>query len=260
MAALLVDCDPALGLPFCDVDDALALYLLVRGGIELAGVTTVFGNTSVGRTHRVAEELCGRWGLPVHRGASGPGDIDTTAVAALVAHPGDVLAIGPMTNVAAALDRGARWSRLVLLGGTTARGPNVRGLRTTELNFALDLPSARRALNDATVLFPMEVCRQVLFGSEDFSVLPGWIADRCRHWLSLGPAMTGHRGVHPWDVLPAMWMLHPELFTGARRGVRLRSGWSERGHLDYEAGGIEVIEAVDGEGLAKAWRRLCGDA
>lgn len=256
MEPLLIDTDPGLGLAHTDVDDALAIYTLVRGGAPIVGLTTTYGNTTLACTHPIAEELGRRWSLPVHRGAAAPSDIDTPAVRALADHTGAVLAIGPMTNIAAALTRGARWSSLTLLGGTIASGPNIRGLRTTELNFAVDEPAAATALAACTTLFPMEPCRQVLFRAPEFAALPEWMEERCRGWLRLGPLLTGHRGVHPWDVLPAMWILHPELFLSEKRGARLAGRTLARGHIRYTTGEIDVIVGIDAPAFLRTWRSV----
>ncbi|WP_282602700.1 nucleoside hydrolase [Paracoccus sp. PARArs4] len=132
---VIFDTDPG-------VDDALALYYLLRHpGIDLLGVTTVFGNAPVEVTTRNAAWLLTQWDhedVPVHAGASatmtpdmaeesfpthihglnGVGDIPIDMAAGPVsetaarfiidtvrAHPGEVrlLAVGRMTNLARAL-------------------------------------------------------------------------------------------------------------------------------------------------------------
>jgi inosine-uridine nucleoside N-ribohydrolase len=250
---ILVDTDPALGLPYSDVDDAVAIYTLVAGKAPVVGLTTVFGNNTLERVHLVAEAIGARLGLPVFRGARGPGDAQTPAVDRLCAHDGAVLAIGPLTNIAAALARGARWSRLIVLGGASRRLPNLRPLHTTELNFALDEAAAAAVLPHVTTLFPMEPCRTVHFDAAHFGLLPPWLAEPSRHWLRLGPLMTGRRAVHPWDVLPALWMLDATPFASAPRGVRLATGPLRRGYIAYDAGPIEVITGIDSAAVIRSF-------
>ncbi|MFN7971999.1 MAG: nucleoside hydrolase [Acidobacteriota bacterium] len=262
MDSILIDTDPALGLPFADVDDALALQTLAAAGAPVAGLTTCFGNASLEKTHAVAQELGERFAIPVHRGASRPGDVSTEAADALLAHRGSVLAIAPLTNVAAALARGARWSQLVILGGTFGRLPNIRPIHTSELNLALDVGAATAALPACTTLVTMDVCRNVLFTAREVALLPRWIADRCRGWLRLSPLMTGRRGFHPWDVLAAMRILDPGLFATERRNVAIVPSWLHRGHLRDGALPITVTRSVDGPVLVAAWsaiaRRVSG--
>lgn len=262
--ALLIDTDPTLGLPFKDVDDALAIWLLLRAAERglcepILGLCSVFGNGTLVQTDRVARELGQRWRLPVHRGAAVAGQLESDAVDVLARHQGAVLAIGPQTNIAGALRRGARWSRLVVLGGTDRKLPNARPIHTTELNFALDEASASVAVACCTTLVPMEVCRKVLFRAEDFSGLPGWMLDCCRGWLRLGPLLTGHRGVVPWDVVAAMYLVYPKLFTVERRSVRVAPSWGKAGYVGYGEGNTEVLVDVDVAAFRDAWQTLaCG--
>ena len=255
---VLIDTDPGLGLPFCDVDDALAIQLLVAAGAPVAGLTTCFGNSGLARTHAVAERLGERWGLPVSRGAARPGDADTPATDALLAHRGTVLALAPLTNVAAALRRGARWSRLVVLGGTDRRTPNLRPLHTTELNFALDLDAAAAVLPHTDALFPMEICRTVWCGRRELDRLPAWLGRQCRGWLRIAPLMTGRRAFHPWDVLPALYLLRPDLYATLAYSVTLDTAPLYRGRVRYAPGATAVATRVQPGAFLEAWLSLAG--
>jgi purine nucleosidase len=131
---VIYDTDPG-------VDDAMALvFQALHPDIELLGLTSVFGNATIGTTTRNARFLAGRFapGVPVAQGAAAPlkraapeplawihGDnglgniaIEAGVEAALDArsahrfiidtvraHPGEVtlIAVGPLTNLALAL-------------------------------------------------------------------------------------------------------------------------------------------------------------
>jgi inosine-uridine nucleoside N-ribohydrolase len=253
---LLIDTDPALGLPLSDVDDAIAIHFAVAAGLPVTGLTTCFGNASGPEVHEVALELGQRFDIPVHRGADAPGQVDTPAVDALLAHNGTVLALAPLTNVAAALLRGARWEKLVILGGTNRRLPNLRPLHTTEFNFAMDPAAARVALECCDVLFPMDVCRQVWFDHTDLAHLPPWISDRCTHWLRLAPLLTGRPAFHPWDLLPAVWLRFPALFTTTRARPVPRFLPGFRGYVRFESGPTEVAIQVDAQRLRRFWAEM----
>lgn len=245
----IVDTDPGLGLPWVDVDDALAIahlwaHLRTHGG-HLAALTTIYGNTDIDRTTAVARMLGERLGIAVYRGASRPGDTQTDAVTALVGHKGSVLGLGPLTNIAAALRSGAQWERLVLLGGTSRRMPNLRPLHTTELNLALDEPSAAVALERCTDLVPMEPCRRVWFTQESLCNAPAWLSQGCRHWLRTSPLRTGRCAFHPWDLLAAVWITHPQLFRADMHTARLASRPLWRGSIRYENGSTNVTRDVD---------------
>jgi inosine-uridine nucleoside N-ribohydrolase len=153
---ILIDCDPGH-------DDAIALLLaLASPEVELLGVSTVHGNTSLGNTTANALrvlELAGRSDVPVAAGADRPlmraaqaagdvhgesgldgPDLPEAFTAPVAAHavdflaerllgasePVTLIATGPLTNVALLL---ARWpevapriERIVLMGGAIAEG------------------------------------------------------------------------------------------------------------------------------------------
>jgi inosine-uridine nucleoside N-ribohydrolase len=146
---VILDCDPGH-------DDAIALLLaLASPEIELVGVTTVHGNQTLEKTTDNALRvlaLVGREDVPVAMGADRPlvrdlhvaahvhGDsgldgpelpqrasdpVEQPAVDFLAEHVGPetvLVPVGPLTNVAQALDRGIRPARIVLMGGAIAEG------------------------------------------------------------------------------------------------------------------------------------------
>lgn len=156
---LVIDTDPG-------VDDALAIALAVaHPGVDLVGLTTVFGNTFVGQSSRNARFLLDLFGhhCPVAEGAAlpwgatcyqphpevhGPEGLgartvvpevgknaDTDAADFLIHltrdHPGEVTvcAIGPLTNIADALARDPGFAQnlkqLVIMGGAYAHPGNI---------------------------------------------------------------------------------------------------------------------------------------
>ena len=247
-----VDCDPAMGLPFADVDDALALVFLVASGVRVAGISTCYGNAALDRLHPVAERLAAELGIPVVvRGAARPGDTDTAAAEALASFRGTVLAIAPLTNVAAALARGARWERLVVLGGSARRMRNVRPLHTTELNFALDEPAAEVVLRERCDLVPMEPCRSAWFGAAELAALPPSMERACRTWRWTSPLRTASFSFHPWDLVAAAWLTDPDLVSARPARAILASGPLSRGYIRYVEGPGHVLDAVDGPALCE---------
>jgi purine nucleosidase len=234
---LLVDADPSLATIGLDVDDDLALlFLLGSPGVELLGVTTVFGNSLGAMTHLSARRtLAGasRGDLPVVRGADSPRDLAgarraAAALGALVrAHPGAaLLTLGPLTNVAAAcLEPGFRehLGTLVVMGGRSNSGLSDFNVRKdpAAANCVLSLPCPK-------TLVTLDVGFGVAISPADIDALtadPASAVSRRRGKLrrfargkALYGALRGRRdeesgGFHPWDVLAAAAVTNPELFT-----------------------------------------------
>lgn len=179
MTKVLLDTDPG-------IDDAQAIaYAIAHPDIELVGLTTVFGNASVETTTANALTLLDHFGasdIPVSRGAAVPlvqnprpyadfvhgqdgiGDIQlppskrsTSVLAApdfimnqASLHRGEVtlVAVGPLTNIANALDLDPslpkKVKELVIMGGTVDEPGNVSPL--AEANFLNDPHAADRVL------------------------------------------------------------------------------------------------------------------
>ncbi|NQV81492.1 MAG: nucleoside hydrolase [Alphaproteobacteria bacterium] len=276
---VILDCDNACGLPGRDIDDALTLaYLLGREDIEVTGVTCVFGNTDVARVTQQTEKLLRSAGRPDIRlipGAARPGDHDTLAAVFLAqtaaADPGKliVLATGPLTNVAAAAAYDpaffANVSAIHCMGGYF--GTQQIGLRPAgELNLSADAAAAHAVLNGGAQvrLFVTEVCRQLPFRLRDLSLLRGIDTQLMRYicsWLALYGLSRGVGRFFLWDLLPALYVTHPDAFASAVTGARadmdaLRHGRVVlRGHRDTVRAPQTLNDAaVLRRDIAAAWR------
>jgi len=199
---LILDCDPGH-------DDALAIVLaLARPELELLGVTTVAGNSTLGNTTRNALSvltLLGRTDVPVAAGASRPlarpletaphvhgaSGLEGAALPApafapaaesaveLMARlvrdsdrPMTLVATGPLTNVAK-LMRGHpelydRLARVCLMGGSLGEG-NITP--AAEFNFWVDPEAAAIVLAGSrpTVMMGLDVTHQALLTEADMA-------------------------------------------------------------------------------------------
>jgi inosine-uridine nucleoside N-ribohydrolase len=157
---VIIDTDPGLGEPGSDIDDGLAIALALRSPeLDLLGLTIVNGNVDARTGTHVARDLLDRLGadLPVLLGATEPLERDMEPVRALfdavlggaeqsrpaelrgptsdehgadylvrmaAERPGEVvvIAIGPATNLAVAIQRDAGFAsnvrELVLMAGS----------------------------------------------------------------------------------------------------------------------------------------------
>lgn len=282
---LLIDTDPALGIPLADPEDGVALLLALNSPeADVRAITVCHGNVPLPVGLLVARrimEVSGK-GVPVVRGAPGPWALGQPTPASRVLSGESrrggrtVVAIAPLTNVATAIlnDPGfaGRVERIVCMGGMlTHRWGPLPGFLQLEFNFAMDPRAARlvvERMGPKLTLLPVEVCLKALFTAGDLERLresPGrqarYLAARLQGWLRFsalhqalgwpGPV----RGFPMWDTLTPAMALRPDLFKTRR--MRLEVG--PIGRLTQGQGGwVDVAVDVDAAGF-KEWAmgRLC---
>lgn len=172
-----------------DIDDAFALALALRSPeLQIIGITTTFGDTET-RAKLVDRFLAeaGRPEIPVAAGTPTPPNGTFTqrryaeggrtaksshpdAVAFLLEqirrYPGQItlIAIGPLMNVGAAIDKDAatfrKLKRVVIMGGSIKRGYGDLGYTAPqppqpEWNILNDIPSAQKLFASGVPLFVM---------------------------------------------------------------------------------------------------------
>ncbi|WP_350274591.1 nucleoside hydrolase [Kribbella sp. HUAS MG21] len=268
-----------------DVDDAMALaQLLGTPELDLVEVHTVYGDTLLrarlarrygvlaGRDLDVvpglAEPLSGRevWWAG-HEGTLHDGLADETVsvdsaperlVARLREHPGelDVAAIGPLTNLAKALELepgAARWIRhLWVMGGSF-------GDEKCEHNFKSDDAAAQAVLNAGipTTITGLEITQQVTIESARL--------ERIRAAGPLGAALGAD--IEQWwaywsetwnvphDPVAVLALSRPELFSFSEAGrVTIAVGGERAGHSTFTPdadGSVRIVTGVDAEQVAE---------
>ncbi|TDD45453.1 nucleoside hydrolase [Kribbella antibiotica] len=265
-----------------DVDDAMALAVILgTPGLELAAIHTVYGDTRLraqlarrygalaGRDLTVvagaAEPLSGRevwWAghegtLHQDLGAETfvPGSAPEDLVARLRASPGelDVVAIGPLTNLAAALElepQIARWIRhLWVMGGHFA--PEAE----PEHNFKCDDVAARAVLTAGipTTITALEITQQVTIGAE--------LLERIRAAGPLGAALGAD--IEQWwaywneswsvphDPIAVLTLSRPDLFTLSEPGrITIADGGLSMFTPD-PAGSVQIVTELDATAVAE---------
>jgi len=277
---LWIDTDAACGHGRrSDPDDCLALLLLARSDwIEIAGVSTIFGNASIEVTDRTTRALASRLsaaGTPlpeVSRGAGTPmaaprwRQTEATAALsdALAEGPLTVLALGPLTNVAATLrsDPGLseRIDRVIAVMGhrpghlfhpSEGRGNGIlfgHGPVFSDLNFRKD-PEATRALLATGVpftLIPYEAARDVMLNASDLDRIAtsgpagAWVAESAADWLEFWRDDVGLDGFYPFDLVAASYALEPGAFYCGEAEARVQTGWAPDWLWPIDSAGLLV--------------------
>lgn len=252
-----IDTDAACGADrTTDPDDCLALLALLKApGLQVVGISTVFGNATLDVTDRTTRDLVallsaeGRPAPPVFRGrgahleaqeATGPTPAEAALRSALAQAPMVVVALGPLTNIAAVLRRDGALSSNVqalvaVMGqrpghvfhpveGGTARILLGHGPVFKDFNFAKDRLAASELLarRVPTTLVPYEAAQALTMTGANLDAMDRagpaahWVAARSRAWLSFWQSDIRQAGFFSFDLAAAAYLLHPQFFRCAR--------------------------------------------
>lgn len=235
MKKLLYDCDNTMGLPGRDVDDGLViLYLLGRQDIELKGVTTTYGNSSLDEVFQNTKNMFNFLdikNIPLIKGAKSSqyriSDAANFLAREAAKNPGEItlLATGSLTNLYGAYELDNNFfgnlKEIVLMGGIT-KPLIINGVNLDELNFSCDPSAAYKVLNsnsDVTILTG-HTCLQAFFGEKELSKLKcqsdhriyEFIAKNIEPWYNYVHKTFGVWGFYNWDIVSAVYVTNPELF------------------------------------------------
>jgi inosine-uridine nucleoside N-ribohydrolase len=253
---VLIDTDPAMGTVGADPEDALAITMaLASPEVTVRAVACVQGNVPV--RHSLANarhllELLGRRDVPVAAGSerpllgarrpqqerwlaetngwerllpaaerpyASPRAVEVILRAARESDGLTIVAIGPLTNIAAALvadpELPSLLERIVVMGGAFEAPGNITP--TAEFNFFMD-PEAAQIVLDAGLrpeLIGLDVCHQTHLTHEQVAAvefktpLGRFLQRACAAWL---PTQDDD-GPHLYDSLAMAAALQPRLVT-----------------------------------------------
>jgi len=282
------------------VDDAVALAFALAKGANLLGVTTVAGNVPVDiATRNTLDVLAwlGREDIPVHCGASRPlvaayadatdvhggnglGGMElpaSTTSQATLAGPAfiiqcaerfagelDLVAVGPLTNLAIALNVrpqiASQIRRVVVMGGAYS----VPGNKTpsAEFNVYVDPDAAQQVFNadwnDITLL-GLDVTHRTVLARELWARIPG-DADGAAGLVRGATERTfterGKSGFYLHDPLAVAVALEPDLIQGTQASISVEVTGQARGKTSASENGSGPLVAreVDSERFV---RELC---
>jgi len=262
-APVFVDSDNALGARAGDIDDGIALAVLLSSGVEVEALASVFGNASAADAHdnnlRLAA-LCGFSG-PCLAGAGAP-DAPLSAAARALARSADrtILALGPLTNVAQALDEQSGFERsvreLVCLGSNRVSRGRWPPIWPFEFNFTKDRAALCRVLEAElpVTIVPLDQAVRMRVRYSDLKPISGalgeYIRAHARRWFVRARWLKGQSTVPVWDLVAATYRIRPRLFDVRRVTARAHeSGW-----IEYGAGDRHVQVIVDFDPKA-VWRQ-----
>lgn len=246
-ATVWIDTDPSIGSPFREVDDAFALILAFHSPeLEIAGISTTYGNTSLKAATRITQDLTVRFGrrsrgaknIAIHSGAHSPRDLGRATPAteglrhALQKEELTYLALGPLTNLATfqtlhpALAR--RIKQVLVVGGQSPNEPLAFGpngfLRVHDANVFKD-PAAMAALLRSDLpltLTPVATSSRLLLNAADLKSLRRseagiFLHRHTRVWIWFWRNIVRMSGGPLFDALAVLAVARPELVRTERR-------------------------------------------
>lgn len=260
-----IDTDAACGAgPRVDPDDCFAIRWLMSRQFDIVGISTSFGNASgqvvIDRVSALVA-LMAQDGLavpPVFKGQSDPIDLPPPTVApgvvalqsALKKGPITILALGPLTNLAAAFDGRkdlqANVVRIVAVmghrkghlfhpaegngrGAMFGHGPIFR-----DLNVSVDPEAVRKvlAINLPMTLIPYDAGRGIMITGADLDLLSGqgatyaWLSEMSRGWLEFWNNDVGLLGFYPFDWVAAAYLADQQVFNCALTTAQIEREWT----------------------------------
>ena len=262
---LWIDTDAACGAtPTTDPDDCFAIAWLAERSQKIVGISTGFGNANGDVVLRTTQTLVakiaagGQSAIPVWRGWAGP-VVDAESDpppsraalrAALVEGPLTILSLGPLTNVADALqgrpDLQRNVTRLVAVMGhqpghlfhpseASGRGMLMgHGPIFRDLNFDKDNAAAQSILQmqlpltlipyDAAILASITAADLEVLGRQGTAL--SWVAGTAKGWLEFWQSDIGQPGFYPFDWVAAAYVAQPHLFNCAQTKVWIETEWA----------------------------------
>jgi inosine-uridine nucleoside N-ribohydrolase len=246
-----------MGVKGKDVDDGLTLlYLLGRDDINLLGVTTTFGNSTIDivyeNTARMFEELNIK-DIPLYKGGSSRFDRESPASHFLVksvnryADEIILLATGSLTNLYGAykIDNGffKKVKQIVLMGGIT-KPLIINGKNLDELNFSCDNEATYKVLSSGANITVMtgHICLQAFVQKQKFyktlDMKPlyvyKYIRKKTSDWFDFVADEFGIDGFYNWDIVAGVYITHPELFDENMQNVISTEEDLKRGYLKID--------------------------
>lgn len=245
---VIIDCDPGLGKRAVDVDDGLALFLMLNNPdiFDIVGITTIYGNTPVETGYKLIKkylDLANKTEIPHFLGARSKYALGTLTDASkflidkIQEYENELvlLTLGPLTNIATVFQLFPhlleKVKKIIFMGGTvepcSAFSPPFifdDGLsEMVESNFQND-PMAAKFLIETKTKVPrigmgLDICCQAVFKEEHLkrihsiqSPLTNFIVEHTRSWLNVWQ-FNKSNGFYPFDTFPPIYLMKPELFT-----------------------------------------------
>ncbi len=249
---IVVDFDNTMGVRQCDVDDGLALLMLLGNPdlCEVKGLCTTYGNSTIDVTYantlRMRDEL--QLIVPVLQGAASAAEPASDAgdfLAKITSEdPGEisVLATGSLTNMRGASLADPNFTSNVkefaLMGGVLS-ALCINGKIMDELNFSCDPEATLLTLNAPCPVMDAvsQHCLPCFFTRDELVAEFGadsWLLNACNNWFSTMDEWYDWGGFTVWDLVAATYLIRPDLFEDNFCEITLYPRWLSVGLLETQ--------------------------
>ncbi|TXT60721.1 MAG: putative Inosine-uridine nucleoside N-ribohydrolase [Promethearchaeota archaeon] len=237
---VVIDTDNTMGKPFWWNDDGLAiLYSFGEKRIDVMGITTVYGNSSVKNVYKYTKELLTvieKEEIPLKRGAENNEDLNTEAAEFLAdvanKNPGEIsiLSLGPLTNLYGAHLKDPSFfenlKQIIFMGGITEDRITLGRTKIKDVNLRRDLTAALKVIKAKTKVTAItcDICKSVPLKKTHLKQLTFWPSELVKKidyefWMHYKIHKLNH--IFIWDVLVPVYLTNPEIF--AKNIVQIKS-------------------------------------
>jgi inosine-uridine nucleoside N-ribohydrolase len=252
------DSDNAHGSRRGDVDDAFALAALLLCDTPPIAVGSVAGNTSEEDAYRnnvALARVCGFQGPTLRTNEVPP---------FLASRPQShrFLALGPLTNLAAALhgNAGLPVDEALIVGANLSSSGRWPPLWPHEFNLTADSSALLAVWNSGIALtfLPLDVARRMRVSSREVDELAGPVGEHLRaggaRWFTRARILKWTSSVPLYDLPAAMYAIDPAGFDVAVADANLH----ENGWIDFRGGArkVRIIRSFDRDALWRAFVSL----
>jgi inosine-uridine nucleoside N-ribohydrolase len=253
-----IDTDNAMGSSRGDVDDGFAIAAMLCSQLSVLGISSVSGNTDAFSAHQNNKVLAK---ITNYKGSLYCGESDSKdLVDFMCKYPGaKILALGPMTNIANALDNGAQFSEVIIVGGNSTSKGFLEPIWPMEFNLCKDKKSWIKVFqSDVPItIVPLNQAKRLRFNSKKLAELNDFelgkfLGTYSRRWLIRNRIVKARNWFPIWDLVAAMYLINPADFKIQQVNTRLNN----RGFLRFNNGhrSVRMINDFDPDLI---WKNFC---
>ncbi len=253
MQRVILLCDNTFGVKGCDVDDGLALLMLLGcDNVHVEAICTCYGNNTIDVVHENTLRFCKELNLdiPIYKGAASPANPKSEAAEFMARHCAQnsgeiaILSTGSTTDLLGAKMFDEQFfthvKSVTLMGGVTQSLHIKGGKIMDELNLSCDPHATLTTLSVPCkiTVATAQNCMPAFFTWQEFATEFGedsWILKAIEYWFDDMNEAYKWQGWVAWDPVAAAMLTDPQLFEWQTMQVTLYERFLSVGYLEHAA-------------------------